>query len=71
MIQAGSTVYHRPSRETWIVLAVSDDGTRILVRSWPMPPWLVADCDELPEPVRQLTEGELTYRQRAFGGGWR
>jgi hypothetical protein len=42
-IDTGDTVYHRPSKETWLVACV--DGDRLSWCGWPEGTAMLADCD--------------------------
>ncbi|MBL1176827.1 hypothetical protein [Pantanalinema sp. GBBB05] len=67
-IQAGSSVYHKPTGEEWFILGVS--GDRVCVGGYPPTIAYIADCEVLPEPIKELSESELDYRRKEFGEGW-
>lgn len=69
MIQAGSTVRHRPTGEDWFVLGVNKTDDRICVAGWPPTMALLSDC-ELIETGVGLTEAEINYRNKTFGYNW-
>lgn len=44
-VRAGDLVYHRPTKEKWVVAAVSPDGTELVCCGWPETIAKIADCE--------------------------
>lgn len=44
-IRAGDSVLHKPTGETWVVAAMSPDGTELVCCGWPESIAKVADCE--------------------------
>lgn len=63
-VRAGDSVVHGPSGETWLVAAMSPDGTELVCCGWPETVAKVADCTlakacgdaEHAEMLRQVIE---------------
>lgn len=53
-MKPGDAVKHKPSGETWLVAAVSEDGKRLICCGWPES---MADVNEC-ELEREATEAE-------------
>lgn len=68
-IHAGDTVYHKPSRETWVVLGVQYSTGRLCVAGWPHTIADIADCN-LTERGNGITDEYRTARTQMFGTGW-
>jgi len=60
---------HYPTREPWVILGISKNLKKICVAGWPPTIANAEDCD-CWEVVRDITEKELKYRNKEFGGGW-
>lgn len=71
MIQAGSTVYHRPSGEEWFVLGVNATIGRICVTGTNSEPIVlkISDCT-LVTAGKGLTAWERKSREALFGPEW-
>ena len=69
MIKAGSTVYHKPTREQWFILGVNTDKNMACVAGYPKTIANLSDC-VLVEEGNGLTVEELRYREKEFGFGW-
>ncbi len=68
-IQAGSTVYHRPSKTEWFVMGVNENIGRLCVTGTEPTILLINDC-ELVEVGKGLTAGERRSRSAIFGPEW-
>lgn len=69
MIQAGSTIYHRPSGTEWFVMGVNETIGRLCVAGREPVILLINDCD-LVEVGKGLTAGERRSRAAIFGPEW-
>lgn len=69
MIQAGDTVYYKPSKEMWYLLGVNVDKNRVCVAGYPPTMAELSDC-ELDEKGNGITEEERMYRDKEFGMDW-
>lgn len=67
-IQAGSSVFHKPTGEEWLVLGVQ--GDKVCIAGYPPTIAYIADCELLSDPVKELSESELAYRRETFGACW-
>lgn len=68
-IQAGDSVKHGPTGETWFVLGVDGRGGKVCVAGWPPTIAELADCT-LVEAGNGITDREREYRDAHFGRGW-
>lgn len=68
-IQAGSTIYHRPSETEWFVLGVNETIGRLCVVGREPLVLMIDDCD-LVELGKGLTAGERKSRAAVFGPEW-
>lgn len=59
-VRAGDVVYHRPSKERWVVAAVSPTGEKLACCGWPESIAEVADCDIIED--RRATDSEHIER---------
>ena len=69
-IEQGDSVYHRPSRETWLVLGVNYKKGKLCVAGWPPTMAKISDCELVEKGSRELTEEELKHREKEFGMNW-
>lgn len=70
-IDTGDTVFHRPSRETWLVAFVRDD--RLAWCGWPKGDARVADCllvEKATESKRAVLLRELADRRDSDMQQW-
>lgn len=69
-IKAGDSVLHKPSGETWFVLGVNYKAGKLCVAGWPPTIANIVDCELVEKAERQLTDEELSYRNKEFGQNW-
>lgn len=69
-IQAGDTVKHKPSGETWGVLGVNHDSDRLCVGGWPPTIAKISDCELIEKGDGKITDEELKHRTKEFGHSW-
>lgn len=69
MIQAGDSVLHKPTGETWFILGISQKRNRVCVAGWPPSEAELSDC-ELVKNGNGITSDELEYRNKQFGTNW-
>jgi len=69
MIEAGDSVLHRPTGETWHLLGVNKTKNKVCTAGWPPSIALLSDC-ELVEKGNGITEKERAYRNKNFGADW-
>lgn len=68
-IQAGDSVHHGPSNETWYILGVNYTLGDLCVAGYPPTIAKIKDCT-LIEKGNGITEDELKHRNSKFGTGW-
>ena len=69
MIQAGDSVKHIPSGETWYLVGVSINRNKVCVAGWPPTVADLSDC-VLTEKGNGINGEELEYRNKEFGANW-
>lgn len=68
-IEAGDSVKHIPTGETWYVLGVSHKKNQLCVAGWPPSIAQIDDC-VLESKGNGITEEELQARNKIFGINW-
>lgn len=68
-IEAGDTVKHGPSGETWFLLGVNSKRGKVCVAGWPATVAELSDCT-LALKGSGIDNDEKLYRHKEFGGGW-
>ena len=61
--------HHVPSGEDWLILGIDVIGNRVCAAGYPPSIGKLRDCVSIT-PLRQLTEDELSYREKNFGSSW-
>ena len=69
MIQAGDSILHKPTGETWYLLGVNKAKDRVCVAGWPPTEARLRDC-ELVRKGKGITYDELFHRNKNFGADW-
>lgn len=68
-IEAGDSIIHKPTGETWFCLGVNRDRDQVCAGGWPPTMAKLSDC-ELVEKGKGLKESEVVYRNSHFGIDW-
>lgn len=68
-IKAGSSVSHKPTKETWFVLGVNRQKNQVCVAGWPPTIAKLSDC-ELANIGNGINQQEKEYRDKEFGMDW-
>jgi hypothetical protein len=68
-IQAGDTIFHRPTGEEWYLVGVSKAKNQVCAAGWPPSIAYLSDC-ELVKKGNGLKPEELEYRNKEFGTSW-
>lgn len=61
---------HIPTGEDWYILGIDVKGNNVCVAGWPPTIGRLSDCENL-EVNKPLTEDEICYRIKTFGGDWK
>ncbi len=69
MIKAGSMVKHIPTGETWYLLGVNKEKSKVCVAGYPPTIAELIDCIEIEEGSG-IDQEELDYRGKKFGTNW-
>lgn len=68
----GDRIYcaqHIKFREKWVIIGISKDFKKVCVAGWP-PTIAQADDFDNWQVAKDITEGELKYREKEFGDEW-
>ncbi|HQV45043.1 MAG TPA: hypothetical protein PK478_01925 [Nitrospira sp.] len=60
-IRAGDHVYHRPTGETWVVMAVDHESGTVRWAGWPPGCADIADCERVYEATDREHAGMIAY----------
>ena len=63
------TCLHVPTNEEWYVLGVDPKGDRLCVAGYPATIAKILDCTNF-EKLKEISEDELSYRNKSFGSNW-
>lgn len=61
--------FHVPSCEDWVLLGINRGEDKVCAAGWPPTMAKLSDCANL-EDAGELTDAELEYRNKTFGGNW-
>ena len=61
--------YHKPTKEHWCIIGISTDLKKVCAAGWPPSIADMKDCEDW-KLHGKLTEKEIAYREKEFGGGW-
>ena len=68
-IEAGDSVKHGPTGETWLLLGVDTKRGKVCVAGWPPTMAVLSDCTLTKKGIG-ISDHERAHRCKEFGCGW-